>query len=1223
MRLELRSAFVSTLIFVLVSALISYGCSSSDDGEPQVPTGPEVLELEVSKDLRTSLAAHSTAVLADSIDAYIGRINPVALPTLEADLRALLESEAGSYELVRAEIDEAALGRRPFALEPEDLRFYVIDDGGTNARIAPLRPATEPSEGDADLKAAVGELIDAIEATGLDVGQLRNAWASTRFHDEANFPGGLPEGTNDGATFLWDNSVFWNGAWHNGGILFWSDGFNHMVLASRHVTALKDREFVGAEFNLGSGSETVLHEFGHIIMSRTGCAEDDDDDLMAAVLERVMSRRVEMELGRVGTGAPLRGDVESYSNNVAELVERGGVNCLRDLTWGLPAETLTIEAPATVQTGESFDAEIFIRRIGGDPASNEWVWTWVETQIVVIQLNPTGIGTRTITAPNKPGQIRIRAKALGKEAEITVQVVGDPVGACCVLGECSIRSAAGCTERDGTWLGSGQACEPNPCPQPGACCVQGECFVVADSAACVSGDGEWQGAGVPCGTETCPAPSGACCLEDGSCVVTVQANCDGTYAGDDTSCEPNPCPQPGACCIGTDCGILLSAQCDGEFLGEGTACDPDPCFIPGACCGSDGSCQVGTEPDCDGNFQGEGTSCDPNVCPRPGACCDPDGSCSVTLEDTCTQNFLGEDTVCEPNPCPQPPEGACCWGKSNEQCTVRSESRCTRELGGTYLGDGTTCFSSPCTDPLAGACCLSSGRCEFLRESSCIGEFFGIGTPCSPGLCDQPAAGACCLAEGACQVLSPSNCAGADGQYQGDGTSCDPNPCPQPGSGACCFSSGLCDVETPSACSTNGGQFQGDGTVCDPNPCPQPASGACCLTAGACQVLSPTDCTNADGQYQGDGTVCDPNPCPQPGSGACCFSSGFCDVETPSACSTNGGQYQGDGTVCDPNPCPQPAAGACCLSAGACQVLSPTDCTNADGQYQGDGTVCDPNPCPQPAAGACCLSAGACQVLSPTDCTNADGQYQGDGTVCDPNPCPQPGNGACCFESGFCDVETASACSTNGGQYQGDGTVCDPNPCPQPPAGACCLAEGACQVLSPSDCTSADGQYEGDGTDCDPNPCPQPGTGACCFASGFCDVETASACSTNGGDYLGDGEACDPNPCPQQAKASIQFLESGVAHSRGSSDICLRIHVEGPDVAGALLTIEVSGPSSSGGEELVVGGDGLVSLDRQIFQFGNYAWAVTQLQSREQTYELQGDVKGVIEVGAEERPCQR
>jgi hypothetical protein len=34
---------------------------------------------------------------------------------------------------------------------------------------------------------------------------------------------------------------------------------------------------------------------------------------------------------------------------------------------------------------------------------------------------------------------------------------------------------------------------------------------------------------------------GACCLPDGTCVITTQADCQGQYMGDGTSCSPDPC----------------------------------------------------------------------------------------------------------------------------------------------------------------------------------------------------------------------------------------------------------------------------------------------------------------------------------------------------------------------------------------------------------------------------------------------------------------------------------------------------------------------------------------------------------------------------------------------------------------------------------------------------------------------------------------------------------
>lgn len=37
-------------------------------------------------------------------------------------------------------------------------------------------------------------------------------------------------------------------------------------------------------------------------------------------------------------------------------------------------------------------------------------------------------------------------------------------------------------------------------------------------------------------------PTGACCDEFGNCTVTTQDQCQGSYQGDGTTCDPNPCP---------------------------------------------------------------------------------------------------------------------------------------------------------------------------------------------------------------------------------------------------------------------------------------------------------------------------------------------------------------------------------------------------------------------------------------------------------------------------------------------------------------------------------------------------------------------------------------------------------------------------------------------------------------------------------------------------------
>jgi len=75
------------------------------------------------------------------------------------------------------------------------------------------------------------------------------------------------------------------------------------------------------------------------------------------------------------------------------------------------------------------------------------------------------------------------------------------------------------------------------------------------------------------------APQGACCAVDGTCNTTTQSACDGTYRGDDSTCEPANCPPPtGACCLESgSCSVITRDECDGAFQGAATTCGPAAC----------------------------------------------------------------------------------------------------------------------------------------------------------------------------------------------------------------------------------------------------------------------------------------------------------------------------------------------------------------------------------------------------------------------------------------------------------------------------------------------------------------------------------------------------------------------------------------------------------------------------------------------------------------------
>jgi len=76
-------------------------------------------------------------------------------------------------------------------------------------------------------------------------------------------------------------------------------------------------------------------------------------------------------------------------------------------------------------------------------------------------------------------------------------------------------------------------------------------------------------------------PQGACCHSDGSCGVTSEAGCDGTYVGDDSTCALADCPPPtGACCLDDgSCSVVSRDDCAGAFEGAGTTCSATACDV--------------------------------------------------------------------------------------------------------------------------------------------------------------------------------------------------------------------------------------------------------------------------------------------------------------------------------------------------------------------------------------------------------------------------------------------------------------------------------------------------------------------------------------------------------------------------------------------------------------------------------------------------------------------
>jgi hypothetical protein len=196
-------------------------------------------------------------------------------------------------------------------------------------------------------------------------------------------------------------------------------------------------------------------------------------------------------------------------------------------------------------------------------------------------------------------------------------------------------------------------------------------------------------------TITCPPAPGSCCYLDGTCAVTLLADCTGIWT-ENGVCEPNTCPQPaiGSCCyLDGTCAVTTLANCTGIWT-EAGVCEPNTCpqpQYPGSCCYLDGTCAVTEQPACTGTWTLGGV-CEPNPCAQPlGSCCYVDGTCAVMPSASCTATWL-LGGVCEPNTCEQPPaQGACCDHVTGN-CTITTQAACAFDwLGADIPCDITTC----------------------------------------------------------------------------------------------------------------------------------------------------------------------------------------------------------------------------------------------------------------------------------------------------------------------------------------------------------------------------------------------------------------------------------------------------------------------------------------------------------------------------------------------------
>ncbi|MBY0310968.1 MAG: hypothetical protein K2W85_02750 [Phycisphaerales bacterium] len=294
---------------------------------------------------------------------------------------------------------------------------------------------------------------------------------------------------------------------------------------------------------------------------------------------------------------------------------------------------------------------------------------------------------------------------------------------------------------------------------------------------------------------------GACCAPSGSCSLTAQTACTGSWGGPTSTCSPNTCPVLSACCIGSNaCVVLAPSICTGTFGGTINAaatCAPSTCGVP-----VNDSCLNAVTLSLDQLYIGSNAAAiDPDLSDGPAPSCQLDSRFGVWFSFTPTTTALYRISTCgspqddiltvfsASSTCGNLQELALdaivgtrgcdddtCIGGTLEPgpggaagaATAATIDSTRLVAGATHLIRLSTWTSgTPGNYQIrireVGACCLG-GSCSFVESTFCAGTFTSD-QACSPTLCTPPE-GVCCRGA-TCATLSQTNCSTPAGSGAG------------------------------------------------------------------------------------------------------------------------------------------------------------------------------------------------------------------------------------------------------------------------------------------------------------------------------------------------------------------------------------------------------------------------------------------------------------------------
>ena len=180
----------------------------------------------------------------------------------------------------------------------------------------PLPVIVLPSQNNTAVQQGAAALFDFIEGRDIRVDDLRSALSQNETHQEGVKAGGLLLDPGTDAIFFKVPATF--SRFSDLGIVVFLDSITHIIFHEPEIQTLLARDFTGGRLSLTPSANTVLHEYLHAMIFRSGCFQGSIST-EETLVELGLLRAIDGELTGIGS---------ILANGQQESIFLGGSACL-------------------------------------------------------------------------------------------------------------------------------------------------------------------------------------------------------------------------------------------------------------------------------------------------------------------------------------------------------------------------------------------------------------------------------------------------------------------------------------------------------------------------------------------------------------------------------------------------------------------------------------------------------------------------------------------------------------------------------------------------------------------------------------------------------------------------------------------------------------------------------------------------------------------------------